>query len=60
MNCNELKQYNMAQICEILKYKWIESEKVFYDIGEHRAAVEWIEKYSASFRETWCRVHFEN
>lgn len=34
------------QLEEILKYKWIESEKVGYDIGFERAAREWIRKYS--------------
>lgn len=52
-----LKKYNFEQIKEILKYKWIESEKANRDIGENEAAIEWIEKYSAAFREHWCKTH---
>jgi len=33
---------------EILKYKWIESEKKGEDIGE-RATIEWIKKHSLNF-----------
>jgi hypothetical protein len=42
-----------AQIEEIMKYKWIESEKFGYDIGEERACNEWIRKYAKIFREEW-------
>lgn len=55
MNTDELRQYNQAQIAEIEKYKWIESEKCGYDIGSQRAALEWISKYSCLFRS-----HFVN
>ena len=34
---------------EILKHKWIESEKVGYDIGFERALLDWIRKH----REGW-------
>ncbi|MBA2123431.1 hypothetical protein B9J78_00560 [bacterium Unc6] len=30
---------------EILKHKWIESEKLGYDIGIYKATIDWIEKY---------------
>jgi phosphotransferase system HPr-like phosphotransfer protein len=36
---------------EILKYKWIESEKEGYDIGTEKAAQEWVEKYGSIWRE---------
>lgn len=49
----ELREYNAKQIEEIQKYKWIESEKAGYDIGELRAAVEWIRQYSSAFREAY-------
>ena len=49
----ELREYNAKQIEEIQKYKWIESEKVGYDIGELRAAVDWIRQYSSAFREAY-------
>lgn len=45
--------YIHAQINEIEKYKWIESERAGYDIGRNRAAKEWIDKYSKVFREQW-------
>lgn len=56
MDARELEQYNRAQILEIEKYKWLESEKTGYDIGIRRAAFEWIEKYSAAFHERYGRV----
>jgi hypothetical protein len=49
MNEYELRRYNMAQIDEINRYKWIESERLGYDIGSQRAAFEWIKKYSEYF-----------
>ena len=35
---------------EILKHKWIESEKVGYDIGFERALTDWILKHRANWR----------
>ena len=37
---------------EILKHKWIESEKAGYDIGFERALTDWIIKHRASWRRT--------
>jgi len=34
---------------EILKHKWIESERLGYDIGFERALLDWIRKH----REGW-------
>jgi phosphotransferase system HPr-like phosphotransfer protein len=42
---------NQEQNQEILKYRWIESEKEGYDIGSTKAAMEWIEKYGGIWRE---------
>jgi hypothetical protein len=53
MNREELKIYLDAQIQEIQKYKWIESERQQRDIGFERAALEWISMYSDSFRHYW-------
>jgi len=53
MNQNELKMYNLAQIKEIYTYKWIESEKNGFDIGEERAATEWIRRFSKDFRKNY-------
>lgn len=35
---------------EILKHKWIESEKVGYDIGFEKALLDWIVKHRAEWR----------
>ncbi len=32
-------------IDEIMRHKWLESEKAGYDIGEEEAALDWIEKH---------------
>ena len=37
---------------EILKHKWIESEKAGYDIGFERALTDWIIKHRAKWRKT--------
>lgn len=35
---------------EILKHKWIESEKAGYDIGFERALTDWIVNHRAKWR----------
>jgi len=35
---------------EILKHKWIESEKAGYDIGFEQALTDWIVKHRAKWR----------
>jgi len=35
---------------EILRHKWIESEKVGYDIGFERALVDWVTRHRAAWR----------
>jgi hypothetical protein len=35
---------------EILKHKWIESEKVGHDIGFEKALLDWIVKHRAQWR----------
>jgi hypothetical protein len=37
---------------EILKHKWIESEKAGHDIGFERALTDWIIKHRANWRKT--------
>ena len=37
---------------EILKHKWIESEKAGYDIGFERALTDWIVKHRSKWRKT--------
>ncbi len=39
-----------AEKDEILKHKWIESEKVGHDIGFERALVDWISHHRAAWR----------
>jgi hypothetical protein len=36
---------------EILRYKWIESEKAGMDIGFEKALLGWLVKYRAAWRE---------
>ena len=43
------KEYS-AELEEILLHKWIESEKVGYDIGFERALVDWHLKYRSIWR----------
>ena len=51
MDARDLDRYNRAQIEEIEKYKWVESQQNGYDIGIRRAALEWIDKYSRLFHD---------
>ncbi len=37
---------------EILKHKWIESEKAGHDIGFERALTDWIVKHRSKWRKT--------
>lgn len=46
----KIKRENEEQIQEMLKYKWIESEKAGYDLGKG-AIIEWIQKYAKDWRE---------
>jgi hypothetical protein len=39
-----------AEKDEILKHKWIESEKVGHDIGFEKALVDWITHHRAGWR----------
>ena len=41
---------------EIEKYRWIESERLDYDIGWERAEREWRRKHAREWRE-WLRQH---
>lgn len=44
----------LAERDEILRHKWIESEKSGSDIGFNRALVEWVVNHRAKWRK--CRV----
>jgi hypothetical protein len=41
----------LAEREEILKHKWIESEKAGTDIGFEKALLDWIVKYRSNWRE---------
>jgi hypothetical protein len=36
---------------EVLRHKWIESEKAGSDIGFERALLDWTQKYRSAWRE---------
>jgi hypothetical protein len=40
----------LAEREEILRHKWIESEKAGHDIGFEKALLDWIVKYRSSWR----------
>jgi hypothetical protein len=46
-----LYQEFLAEREEILKHKWLESEKAGYDIGFERALTDWIVKYRSGWRK---------
>ena len=46
----------LAEREEILRHKWIESEKAGYDIGFERALVDWMMKYRSDWRESRRRL----
>jgi len=41
----------LAEREEILKHKWIESEKAGTDIGFEKALLDWIVKYRSTWRD---------
>jgi hypothetical protein len=41
----------LAERAEILKHKWIESEKAGKDIGFGKALLDWIVKHRSNWRE---------
>ena len=46
----------LAEREEILKHKWIESEKAGHDIGFEKALLDWIVKHRSAWREKRQRV----
>jgi hypothetical protein len=42
----------LAEREEIMRHKWIESEKAGHDIGFERALIDWIVKHRAKWRKT--------
>ncbi len=48
----QLELSSRNQMEQILKHKWLESEKAGYDIGK-AAVTDWIGKYAAIWRKWW-------
>jgi hypothetical protein len=48
---SKLYQEFLAEKEEILKLKWIESEKAGKDIGFERALLTWIKKYQSDWKK---------
>jgi hypothetical protein len=42
----------LAEREEILRHKWIESEKAKHDIGFEKALLDWIVKHRAAWRKS--------
>jgi hypothetical protein len=47
---SSLYQEFLAEREEILKHKWLESERLGHDIGFERALLDWIRKHRESWR----------
>ena len=50
MNSVLYKEF-LAERAEVLKHKWIESEKAGEDIGFEKALLDWIVKHRSNWRE---------
>lgn len=53
---NNMKDYMKSQMEEILRHKWIESEKAGRDLGS-ACILDWIRRYASQFREYHTRCH---
>lgn len=47
---SQLYQEFLAEREEILRHKWLESEKLGYDIGFERALLDWIRNHRSQWR----------
>ncbi|HWD17779.1 MAG TPA: hypothetical protein VHB20_00750 [Verrucomicrobiae bacterium] len=45
---------------EILRHKWIESEKVGHDVGFEHALTDWIIKHRSKWRKSRQAPHHDN
>lgn len=50
MKQSSLYQEFLAEREEILRHKWLESERLGHDIGFERALLDWIRKHRESWR----------
>ena len=53
LNRSSVYEEFLAEREEILKHKWLESEKAGHDIGYERALLDWI----INHREKWRSAH---
>ncbi len=56
---SSLYQEFLAEREEILKHKWLESERLGYDIGFERALLDWIRKHRESWRAARRQHHLQ-
>ena len=56
---SSLYQEFLAEREEILKHKWLESERLGYDIGFERALLDWIRKHRESWRAARRHQHLQ-
>lgn len=49
---SSLYQEFLAEREEILRHKWLESERLGYDIGFERALLDWIRKHREGWRKS--------
>ncbi|BET68740.1 hypothetical protein ASA1KI_36580 [Opitutales bacterium ASA1] len=49
---SSLYQEFLAEREEILRHKWLESERLGYDIGFERALLDWIRKHREDWRKS--------
>jgi len=54
---SSLYQEFLAEREEILKHKWLESERLGYDIGFERALLDWIRKHREGWRAARRQQH---
>ena len=54
---SSLYQEFLAEREEILRHKWIESEKKGKDIGFERALLDWIRKHRENWRKTRSNIN---
>lgn len=57
---SSLYQEFLAEREEILKHKWLESERLGYDIGFERALLDWIRKHRESWRAARRQQHLQH
>ena len=50
----------LAEREEILRHKWIESEKAGHDIGFEKALLDWIVKHRSAWRTQRHEIHTTN